>query len=261
MRRALLAILPILAFSLLAFATPQVYVYYNGTVILYPDGVTEFRISEPNVTPIVVYGSHYEIINSTVYFGPTAEKLEYVANLSSGVVRLVEPYNFTLILVLPYNYSLVYSSPPPKSIASGYGFYYVIFEGNDIYAAIVSTPRVTQAQQSGPGYLVEALIAGLVVSNSVLVGSLFALYRATKGRKEEGPAVSLEGDIGDRDRIVLEAVMKGARTLSEIVKTTGLPKTTAYRRVKKLVKEGYLIERREGGKVWYEPNSEKLKGQ
>ena len=259
MRRALLALLPILATSLLAFATPQVYVFYNGTVIFYPNGVTEFRLLGLNVSPVNVYGSHYEIINGTVYFSPTAEKLEYVTNLSSGVIKLSEPYNFTLILVLPYNYSLVYSSPPPISVVSGNGFYDVVFEGDSVYAAIVSTPRVVQSQQNGPNYLVDALVAGLIISNSVLAGSLFALYRTRKERREE--MVTLEGDIGDRDRLVLEAVTKGARTLSEIVKATGLPKTTAYRRVKKLVKEGYLVERREGGKVWYELNSEKLKGQ
>ena len=145
-------------------------------------------------------------------------------------------------------------------MVSGNGFYDIIFEGNSVYAAVVGAPRATQTQQGGgPNYLVDALVAGLIVSNSVLAGSLVALYRARKERREE--AATLEDDIGDRDRLVLEAVAKGARTLSEIVKATGLPKTTAYRRVKKLVKEGYLIEKREGGKVWYEPNNEKLKGQ
>ena len=260
MRGALLALLPVLAASLLALATPQVYVFYNGTVVFYPNGVTEFRLLSLNVSPIIVYGSHYEIVNGTVYFNSTAERLEYVANLSSGVIRLSEPYNFTLILVLPYNYSLVFSSPPPTSVVSGNGFYDVVFEGNSVYAAIVSTPRVTQTQQgTTPNYLVDALVAGLIISNSVLAGSLLALYRARRERREE--TVTLETDIGDRDRLVLDAVTKGARTLSEIVKATGLPKTTAYRRVKKLVKEGYLVERREGGKVWYELNSEKLKGQ
>ncbi|WP_425357381.1 hypothetical protein [Metallosphaera yellowstonensis] len=39
-----------------------------------------------------------------------------------------------------------------------------------------------------------------------------------------------------------------------------LPKSTVYRRIKKLVRLGYLVERREKGKIWYEvgtPHGEK----
>ena len=88
----------------------------------YPNGVTEFRMLGFNVSPVKVYGSHYEIINGTIYFSPTAEELEYVANLSSGIIRLSEPYNFTLVLVLPYNYSLVYSNPLPPLWSQATGF-------------------------------------------------------------------------------------------------------------------------------------------
>ncbi|WP_252897076.1 helix-turn-helix domain-containing protein [Metallosphaera hakonensis] len=36
------------------------------------------------------------------------------------------------------------------------------------------------------------------------------------------------------------------------MRVTGLPKSTVYRRIKKLVKMGYLLEKRERGKIWYE---------
>ena len=44
----------------------------------------------------------------------------------------------------------------------------------------------------------------------------------------------------------------GTKTLADIVRQTGLPKSTAYRRVKKLVKLGYVEEIREEGKIRYE---------
>ncbi|MCQ4342296.1 MAG: helix-turn-helix domain-containing protein [Sulfolobaceae archaeon] len=62
-------------------------------------------------------------------------------------------------------------------------------------------------------------------------------------------AVSLEeSELNEREKQVLEAIRAGNKTLSDIVRATGLPKTTAYRRVKKLVKMGLLREvRRRGG--------------
>ena len=79
-------------------------------------------------------------------------------------------------------------------------------------------------------------------------------------KTETGIEVEVNQGLADRDRVIVEAVKKGANTLSEIVRATGLPKTTVYRRVKRLVKEGYLVERREGGKVWYEVTDGKSEG-
>ena len=106
------------------------------------------------------------------------------------------------------------------------------------------------------------LALGLVVSNSVLAWALVSLYRSrrTQAKAEQGVEVEVDTGLADRDREIIEAVKKGANTLSEIVRTTGLPKTTVYRRVKRLVKEGYLVERREGGKVWYEVTDGKSEG-
>ena len=68
-------------------------------------------------------------------------------------------------------------------------------------------------------------------------------------------AVSLEeSELNERDKRVLEAIRAGNKTLSDIVRATGLPKTTAYRRVKKLVKLGLVREVREKGRVVYETN-------
>jgi len=63
-----------------------------------------------------------------------------------------------------------------------------------------------------------------------------------------------ESEINERDKQVLEAIRAGNKTLSDIVRATGFPKTTAYGRVKKLVKLGLVRELREKGKVVYETN-------
>jgi len=263
---ALSSLIPLIVTSTAHSSTPQVYVYYNGTVVLYPNGVTEFRLLGTNITPITVYGSQLRLVNGTAYFAPNATELTYVANLSSGVVYLSEPYNFTLVLVLPFSYSLVYSNPPPSSVISSGKFYQVVIRGSTVRAAVVAISEVTTTKTSNNEglNLVLLLASGLIASNSVLAWALFSLYKARKrGLKEVSQGedkLEIEEGLNDRDKLVLNAVVNGARALSDIVRVTGLPKTTAYRRVKKLVKEGLLVERREGGKVWYEPNEEKLKG-
>ena len=257
----------ILATSLIAVAEPQVLVYYNGTVVVFPNGVTEFKLVGENVTPIIVQGSAFRLVNDTLFFSPNASRIVYVASISSGVVQIQEPYNVTAFLVLPFNYSLVYANPPPSAVFSQGNFYEVLLRGSNIYAVLSSASRVSVSSQAsgqsgGPGALVDLLALGLVVSNSVLAWALVSLYRSrrTQVKAEQGVEVEVDTGLADRDRAIIEAVKKGANTLSEIVRATGLPKTTVYRRVKRLVKEGYLVERREGGKVWYEVADGKSEG-
>ncbi|PVU76141.1 hypothetical protein DDW11_00050 [Sulfolobus sp. SCGC AB-777_G06] len=49
----------------------------------------------------------------------------------------------------------------------------------------------------------------------------------------------------NRDLLVMEAIKRGYKTLSEISNFTGIPKTTTYRRLKKLTSLGYLQETKE----------------
>ena len=267
LRLTIFLALLILAASLSGAAEPQVLVYYNGTVVVFPDGVTEFRLVGDNVTPISVQGSAFRLVNGTLFFSPNASKISYVANFSSGVIEVQEPYNVTAYLVLPFNYSLVYASPSPSAVLSKGNVYAVLIRGSSVYAVLSSTPYIgstsqAKGQGSGPAPLVDLLALGLVVSNSVLAWALVSLYRSRKaqGKTERVEEVEVNQGLADRDRAIIDAVKRGATTLSEIVRATGLPKTTVYRRVKRLVKEGYLVERREGGKVWYEVTDGKSEG-
>ena len=134
-------------------------------MVVFPNGVTEFRLVGENVTPISVQGSAFRLVNGTLFFSPNASQIAYVANFSSGVIEVQEPYNVTAYLILPFNYSLVYVSPSPSAVLS---------KGN-VYAVLTSTPYIgstsqARGQGSGPVLLVELLALGLLVSNSVLAG-------------------------------------------------------------------------------------------
>ena len=56
--------------------------------------------------------------------------------------------------------------------------------------------------------------------------------------------------LDNRDLMILEAIKRGYKTLTEISSYTKLPKSTTYRRLKKLTELGYLTNYREYGKVY-----------
>ncbi|WP_236752369.1 helix-turn-helix domain-containing protein [Acidianus sp. HS-5] len=71
-----------------------------------------------------------------------------------------------------------------------------------------------------------------------------------RNKKVQTDVVVTEG-LSERDTKVLDAIKQGAKNLSEVVKVTGLPKSTAYRAVQKLMKEGYIALRKENGEYVY----------
>ncbi|TRM78995.1 transcriptional regulator, partial [Sulfolobus sp. B5] len=110
-------------------------------------------------------------------------------------------------------------------------------------------------QKSNESNIELYLIGGLVGSDAILASLIFLVLRRNKTR-EEVDDQSINVDIvpnilDERDTIVLEAIKMGTNTLADIIRQTGLPKSTAYRRVKKLVKLGYIEEVREEGKIRY----------
>jgi uncharacterized membrane protein len=279
-----------LSFLAAVHAASQSYavitVYYNGTVYAELKGVNDFILFGQNVTDLRVSGSAYTVENGTIILrNSTYATVTYSANFPGNEIRVREPFNFTLRLVLPSSYSLVYSNPGPVSVLSSTGYYVLTFSGTEVSAAYSPSPLVkaeVRSAQGGNGFpSTFYLVAALIVTNSALVFLVYRLWREIKRTRKVEPvlgsserlppvgegvqverveddneeAVSLEeSELNERDKQVLEAIRAGNRTLSDIVRATGLPKTTAYRRVKKLVKLGLVREVREKGKVVYETN-------
>jgi uncharacterized membrane protein len=289
-RATALLILVALSFLAAVHAASQSYavitVYYNGTVYAELEGVNDFVLFGQNVTDLRVSGSAYTVENGTIILrNSTYATVTYSAYFPENEIGVREPFNFTLRLVLPSSYSLVYSNPGPVSVLSSTGYYVLTFSGTEVSAAFSPSPLVTaevQSSQGGNGPTgTFYLIAALIVTNSALAYLVYKLWReiertrkaeSVSGSAERLPpvgegvqvervededeeAVSLEeSELNDRDKQVLEAIRAGNKTLSDIVRATGLPKTTAYRRVKKLVKLGLVREVREKGRVVYETN-------
>ena len=280
------ALLILITLSLLAavHAASQSYavitVYYNGTVYAELKGVNDFVLFGQNVTDLRVSGSAYAVENGTMILrNSTYATVTYSAYFLGNEIEVREPFNFTLRLVLPSSYSLVYSNPGPISVLSSTGYYVLTFSGTEVSAAYSPSPLVAaevQSSQGGNGPTgTFYLIVALIVTNSALAYLVYKLWREIRRTRKAEPvsgsserlppverveddndeAVSLEeSELNERDKQVLEAIRAGNKTLSDIVRATGLPKTTAYRRVKKLVKMGLLREVREKGRVVYETN-------
>ena len=285
-----LLILITLSFLAAVHAASQSYavitVYYNGTVYAELKGVNDFVLFGQNVTDLRVSGSAYTVENGTIILrNSTYATVTYSAYFPGNEIEVREPFNFTLRLVLPSSYSLVYSNPGPVSVLSSTGYYVLTFSGTEVSAAFSPSPLVTAEVQNAQGgngpTSTFYLIAALIVTNSALAFLVYKLWREIRRTRkaeqvsgsserlppvgegvqvervedEDEEAVSLEeSELNERDKQVLEAIRAGNKTLSDIVRATGLPKTTAYRRVKKLVKLGLVREVREKGKVVYETN-------
>ncbi len=60
------------------------------------------------------------------------------------------------------------------------------------------------------------------------------------------------GSIDERDKLILEKIVDKSMTISELARETGLSKSTVWRRVRKLEKEGYVTTRGEGKYTYVE---------
>jgi len=58
--------------------------------------------------------------------------------------------------------------------------------------------------------------------------------------EEEEIIISSEEELDDKEKIVLDAIKSGAKTLNQVMKVTGLPKATAYRKIKSLIRKGLV---------------------
>ncbi len=75
----------------------------------------------------------------------------------------------------------------------------------------------------------------------------------SKGGGGSGELVIEEpGAIDERDKLILEKIASKSMTISELARETGLSKSTVWRRIRKLEKEGYVKTRGEGKYTYIE---------
>ncbi len=90
----------------------------------------------------------------------------------------------------------------------------------------------------------------LLAKTSIVVIVVIAVFYYVKHyrRKRTG---SIE-ELDERDRKIIETLIReGELTAQELIEKTRIPKTPLYRRLKKLVSQGYLEAITRGGKTYY----------
>ncbi len=84
---------------------------------------------------------------------------------------------------------------------------------------------------------------------ALLAASAIVLYRRRDRRLGE-PLLS--DALDERDKVILSLLEeRGEMTAAEISEASGIPKSPLYRRLKRLVEEGYIEARRAAGKTVY----------
>ncbi|WP_016731013.1 helix-turn-helix transcriptional regulator [Saccharolobus islandicus] len=260
MKILLLLLLPLITVPVIISYSSILNIYYNGTVEAELTGnVNQFVLIGHNITNLKVIGAKYNLSGNTLYLTPsnTTVFIYYNAILPRGVIQINEPYNATINIYLPLNSSIDYISPQPYSFNVMSDYYNVTFANvNSVILLYTLSSHVTTAQNE---LEIPMIIGGLISSDAVLVSLIIFLLRRGNVRvvNEEESVDFVPEVLDERDTIVLEAIKMGTNTLADIVRQTGLPKSTAYRRVKKLVKLGYIEEIREEGKIRYVVRSDK----
>ncbi|AWR98953.1 helix-turn-helix transcriptional regulator [Metallosphaera hakonensis] len=225
---ALLLLVPVIG------AQVNAVLSYNGTVIL--DFQTREWIYVPaNWTLITTQG----VTRSGNYISPmyTPAQVQFKVK-TQGILSIDEPNVSKVTVLLPLNSRITYMEPVPSSL---------IQEGNELNITF-DTGNVTIAY-----YLVDQNVftENPYVYSTAVSSGITAYLGYLLFRRRPSPQLVQSNDLDDRDIKILEAIKSGADNLNKISEVSLLPRTTVYRRVKRLVNMGMIEEIREKGKVRY----------
>lgn len=107
-------------------------------------------------------------------------------------------------------------------------------------------PMSTQTDNAGGGENLWILLAKTLII-VIAVATIFFYVKYYRRKRES----SLE-ELDERDRKIIETLIReGELTAQELIEKTHIPKTPLYRRLKKLVSQGYLETITRGGKTYY----------
>jgi uncharacterized membrane protein len=248
----LLLFLSALLLPLFHSSTGVINVYYNGTVTAYLYNVSSINLIGTNVTCIKVEGAKYVVQGNTLIIQGKSAIITYRTTLPKGVIETEQPENLTVNVLIPAGSSITYLYPQPSSFTVVGGLYNITFENTSKVTVLYTYYPQTNLHTSSfsPVFFILAIVLS---DSSLLFFFLYYIRRNKRTKQEEEKEEEIQIGLDERDKVVLDAIKKsgGTSTLSELVKQTNLPKTTVYRRVKRLVAMGYVEEVREKGKVRY----------
>lgn len=128
--------------------------------------------------------------------------------------------------------------------------------------ANASSTSTTTTPSGGAGF--PTIVVVFIVTIIVLLILGYILYKMKFGKLGGSgqqvisrgggrePVIKEPGSIDERDRLILEKIADKTMSISELARETGLSKSTVWRRVRKLAREGYVMTRDEGKYTYVE---------
>ncbi|MUM65404.1 helix-turn-helix domain-containing protein [Acidianus infernus] len=243
----------LLLFSLLAFilipsltslaSTNVIYFKYPGNVVIL-DCSSKVVFIPKCAAHIVANVSYISNGSCKIILTRLPANISFIYH-PQGVIKFSEPFDSKIIIELPCCTKIEYINTPPISFNISNGKIFITFYSDNI--TILYYINV----QNRNNILYNPFLYLGIISTA---GSIIITYKIMKGRSKIEVQTQ---EIDERDKKIIEAIKSGADNLTKIAELSSLPRTTVYRRVKKLVSLGIVNEIRENGKVRYEIKGDK----
>jgi len=259
----LLLLLLLIAQSITVQQGNQIVIDYSkGLVTMHLFNVSKVVLLGNGIMNLSVVGANYTIQGNVIYIKGENVSITYYTNFSKGVISVNETFTAYITILLPNNYKIVYLSSPPLSYISD-NVQNITFYTNSVY--LVFSENVVSENSSQ--LLLVLTITGIALSVITLSFIAYQLLASRARTKVEEPNVKLGDEIDERDIQIMKILKNGSFNITKLSEESNIPRTTVYRRLRRLIKLGYVIEIREKNKVTYKLTEkgkefiEKLRGE
>lgn len=195
--------------------------------------------------------AYYE--NGRLYFYAIAEDVE-IEVLSNGLTRkegfrwiLKVDMKYPFKLILPQNTIILNISTQDFSVSVEEDGRLSLLLPKGNMTIVYTYPPAIEVGES-PQENFYAILIPIAIASGLLV--IFFLYLLRRRRNPVEVEV-LEGELDDRDMMILDVLKGGMKSAQEIMDETGIPKSPLYRRLKKLEDLGYIASIRKSGVKYY----------
>ncbi len=243
----------------------------NITVRLLAPPIYVFAIDSDGIPLPLNYNNTHAVIS--VYSSGQVTLSYYTLNLTTkagDIWTLTLEAKCPTTIILPDNSVPVSMNPTPNPVIignrTGFEFppdttitmnYYVL--PSQFIPTHTNTPGTTQTTTT-----TETTTAGqnnyiYLISIILLLIILLYLFQRHRGKKSSSEIITTppkSGSLDDRDQKILEALKRKPMSAPELMHETRIPKTPLYRRLKRLVDEGFIEYYEENGVRIYRLRSE-----
>ncbi len=224
--------------------------YVKGSLTSYSENGTPLYSSVINSSKAVIYT--YGLTGTVII-----EYLAKVGNVTEGVLvnAVIHPKSRAIVF-LPLGAALTYASGGPD-IEFVNGSIALIYRSGGVYRIqFIVMPRLgggagsTSAAPNVGRPLIRPWIPWLLIAAGASA-ILVTAFRRRRLRLEGGEEFEVVSGLDDRDLRILKVLVGGELSLSEIARRVGLNKSVVWRRVNRLMRDGFLERRFSRGRTLY----------